>query len=40
MEQHLETQPLLKRVEKEGVISKITSQFPSTIAPHVVSIHS
>ena len=40
MEQHLETHPLLRRIEKEGVISKITSQFPSTTAPHVVSIHS
>lgn len=39
-EQYLEELKFLKRFQTEGVASKITTQFPSTTAAHVTTIHS
>lgn len=39
-EKYLSSCPFLKRVVKEVVISKISSQFPSTTAAHVTTIHT
>lgn len=39
-EGYLSKYPFLKRFEKEGVASKISSQFPSTTAAHITSINT
>ncbi len=39
-EKFLPSCPFLKRIVEEGVVSKISSQFPSTTAAHVTTIHT
>ncbi|HBE20152.1 MAG TPA: phosphodiesterase [Cyanobacteria bacterium UBA11149] len=39
-QQYLEDLQFLKRFQREGVASQITTQFPSTTAAHVATIHS
>jgi hypothetical protein len=36
----LERHPLLKRFVQDGVVSQLTSQFPSTTAAHITTIHT
>jgi hypothetical protein len=40
IEPRLERYPLLQHVMKEGVISKLTSMFPSTTSAHTTAIHT
>lgn len=39
-EQYADRAPFLQRVVRDGLASKLTSQFPSTTAVHVTTIHS
>lgn len=39
-EKYVSSCPFLKRTVEEGVVSKISSQFPSTTAAHVTAIHT
>ena len=38
--QYLERYPFLQRFAEQGVVSKLTSQFPSTTAAHTTTIHT
>lgn len=40
LEQYQERYPFLRRFEREGVVTKLTSQFPSTTAAHITTIHT
>jgi predicted AlkP superfamily pyrophosphatase or phosphodiesterase len=40
LEQYGEAYPALRRLLDEGVVSKLTSQFPSTTAAHVTCMHT
>ena len=40
LQEHRDRSPFLQRMQSDGVVSKITSQFPSTTAAHVTTIHS
>ncbi|MEZ4661689.1 MAG: alkaline phosphatase family protein [Caldilineaceae bacterium] len=39
-EQFADSHPLLQRMEQQGKVTKLTSQFPSTTAAHATAIHS
>jgi predicted AlkP superfamily pyrophosphatase or phosphodiesterase len=40
LERYADKYPFLKRFFEQGVVSKLTTQFPSTTAAHTVSIHT
>ncbi len=40
VERYLDRHPWLQRIAAEGVVARLTSQFPSTTVPHVTCIHS
>ena len=40
VERFAERAPLLARVREAGVVSKLTTQFPSTTTAHVTTLHT
>ena len=40
LERYHDRYPFLQRIVREGVVTKLTSQFPSTTAAHVTTIHT
>jgi hypothetical protein len=40
VERYIDRHPFLKRVQEEGVVNLISSQFPSTTAAHVTAVHT
>jgi hypothetical protein len=39
-ERHADRHPLLRRILDEGAVAKLTTQFPSTTAAHVTTVHT
>ena len=39
-EQYADSHPFLRRIAGQGVVAKLSSQFPSTTAAHMTTIHS